>query len=303
MRYVAYHLLAGMPNIVVDGYGTDGTLLTLSHWPGSGTPAALRDDLSTQIAFRYLERPDMAVPAEAVSNNHYDEDGLCGMYALIDPDDGMRRREMLVDVASAGDFGTFRSRDAARVAMALTAYGEASRSPLPPDVFSRPYPDQTAVLYEETLSLLPAMLDDPARFGSLWADEDARLERDLERVRTNDVTIDEAPDIDLAIVTSPDPEVHQMAIHNSTERMRVLITNGARHRLYYRYETWVQYVSRPVMPRVDLTPLAARLSDEDGAPWEFDDVDDLTPSLHRAGDSALSRERFVDLVTSFLRER
>jgi hypothetical protein len=55
--------------------------------------------------------------AEAVSNNHYDPGGLVSVYALVAPDDALRRRRFLEDVASAGDFAL--SGTAARVSMTL----------------------------------------------------------------------------------------------------------------------------------------------------------------------------------------
>jgi hypothetical protein len=36
-RFVAYEELGETPNIVVDGAGNAATVLTLSHWPKSGT--------------------------------------------------------------------------------------------------------------------------------------------------------------------------------------------------------------------------------------------------------------------------
>lgn len=304
MRFVPYQELGGRPSIVVDGYGADGTVLTLSHWPGAGTPEDLTDDLSTQIAFRYLDRPDLAVDAEAVSNNHFDEDGLCGIYAVLNPEDALRRREALIDVASAGDFGTFRSRSSARIATALMAYADSARSPLEPATFAGSYPEQTAVLYAETLALLPEMLDAPERFRDLWAGEDAQLERDLARIGDGTITIEERPGIDLAIVRVPE-DPHPMAINNATERMRILVATGRRFSVRYRYETWVRYVSRPLALRIDLAPLAERLSSEDGAAWSFDGNDDLTPALHRVegGDRSLDADRFIDMVDAFLRER
>ena len=76
MRFVPYAELDGVPNVIVDGAATEATLLTLSHWPGSRVPASLRADLSAEIAVRYLEQPAMHVPADVVSNNHFDEDGV-----------------------------------------------------------------------------------------------------------------------------------------------------------------------------------------------------------------------------------
>lgn len=43
-RFVPYKDLMGLPNIVVDGSGNSETLITLSHWPKSGSPHALKAD-------------------------------------------------------------------------------------------------------------------------------------------------------------------------------------------------------------------------------------------------------------------
>ena len=74
MRYVPYGELAGRPHVMVDGSAADGTTLVLSHWPGSPTPLELAADLSTEIALRYVERPDLHVAADVASNDHVDED-------------------------------------------------------------------------------------------------------------------------------------------------------------------------------------------------------------------------------------
>ena len=63
---------AGVPNVVVDGSPTSGTLLCLSHWPGIGSPAPFAADLSAEMAFLYLDAFDHHPGAEAVSNNHFD---------------------------------------------------------------------------------------------------------------------------------------------------------------------------------------------------------------------------------------
>src|SRR5215213_6612701 len=102
-EFIPYDLLDGRPNVVVDGSPAPGTVLTVTHWPGYLPPAGIADDLSAQMAFRLLERPDlMPSEAEAVSNNHFDQDGLVSIYALVAPDDAVRRRPFLEAVARAG---------------------------------------------------------------------------------------------------------------------------------------------------------------------------------------------------------
>ena len=317
MHYVPWDDLDGRPNIIVDGYPADGTLITLSHWEGSGSPAEIEGDLSTQIAFNYLDRPDLHVTADAVSNNHFDEDGLSGIYAILEPEAALARREQIIDVASAGDFGTFRDRDSARVAFALMTLADAERSPLGPEVLDRPYPQQAAAFYSEGLAKYPEMLASPDRFRDLWEHEDSWLAESEKLAESGAMTIEEMRDIDLAIVRLPENGdapfsseadilgVHQGAIHNRTERFRTLVVRGGRYIVRYRYETWVRYVSRPTLPRVDLTPLASELTaaERGGATWTFDGNDALTPKLRikGGGESSLTPDHFIASVTEHLR--
>ncbi|MGZ8765153.1 MAG: DUF6687 family protein [Acidimicrobiia bacterium] len=304
MRYVPYGELDGIPNVIVDGSAQADTVLTLSHWPGSPTPAALRDDLSAQIAFHYLDRPEHHVRAEVVSNNHVDQDGLASMYALIDPEGARSRREQLVDVARAGDFATFAARDSARIAWTIAdlAAGEAGAG------------------YPELLDRLPELLDHPERYQAHWADEDAHLAATEAAVDDGTIVISEWPDLDLAVVSVPahwqpcpshrftrisTSVVHPGAIHNATDRFTVVYQQGSRSELVYRYETWVQYTSRRPRARVDLTPLAEKLTggEPGDSRWVFGGVADLEPTLQLVGtgESAIAPEAFLERVSTFLR--
>jgi hypothetical protein len=317
MRYVAYPELDETPNIVVDGKGTPSTTLTLSHWPHSGTPAALRADTSAEIVFRYLDRPDLHVDVEAVSNNHFDEDGLVGLFALLHPDEALGLRARLTDLATAGDFGRYSDREAARASFALSALADPERTTLEPSTFAGAYPERTANLYRALLPRLHDIAAHPERFRSLWEEEDAALGESLEALRSGLVRIDEDPTIDLAVVTIPDrladkgshrftqsrsQAVHPMAIHNATHCLRTLLVQGGRYELQYRYETWVQLASRRPMPRADLGALAAALTEREtrGASWSFDGVDSITPSLGHDGESSFSPPVLLAEVKAFL---
>jgi hypothetical protein len=168
LRFHPYHRLGDIPNVVVDGSPTGSTRLTLSHWPGSPTPVELLDDLSAQIAFRALTHPDLFDGIEAVSNNHFDQDGLMSAFALLQPDEAIARRAQVIDVASAGDFATFADRDSMRIAMAIAAHDLPDRSPLPADTFTGDYPEQCAAVYEAMLPNCMELLDHPDRFSALW---------------------------------------------------------------------------------------------------------------------------------------
>jgi Family of unknown function (DUF6687) len=314
MKFVPYQLLDGRPSVIMDGSPAPGTVLTVTHWPGYPPPAGIEDDLSAQMAFRLLKRPDL-VPdeAEAVSNNHFDQDGLVSLYAMVTPDDAVHRRTFLEDVAFAGDLAVCRDRDAARVSMLLAALSTADD--LPAD-----YTERTGVLYEDVLGRLPQLCDHLDRYRDAWSDEDATLDASDAAFEDGRAVIEERPDLDLALVTiaedTPDAGghrfggdwvsgLHPMAVNTRTERVTLARIRGRRYDVELRYEGWIQFQSRPVRPRRDLVPLAARLQDEEagGAVWSATPVGGLLPSLSLADgqESSITLDRFVELLTDHLR--
>jgi hypothetical protein len=129
------------------------------------------------------------------------------------------------------------------------------------------------------------------------------LERGERAIAAGRVRIEEVVPLDLAVVTLPEGETcHPMALHNATGCFTLLLLAGRTYELRYRYESWVQYVSRPPRPRVDLGPLAAELSGLDSGPWTAGGVDAITPSLWRRdrGPSALEPTRVRERVVAFL---
>jgi hypothetical protein len=319
LRFTPADLLAERPHVIADGAALPNTVLTLSHWPASPTPPALAEDTSARIAFRYLDSLDDWPAPEAVSNDHFDQDGLVSVYALVAPDEARARRAVLEDVAAAGDFATFADRDAGRVSFALAALADPERSPLGARLFEAPYPDLCAGLYEELLGRLPELVDDVEAHRPLWEEEDAALTSAEDALSAGDVTIDEVPELDLAVVRVPtdrraalatrfssrqDTAFHPAAINNATRALRILMIHGRRHELVFRYESWVKYVSRRPLPRVDLGPLAEELqgAERNGARWSFDGVAALVPSLRLAEghESDIDPTRLRAMVERFL---
>jgi hypothetical protein len=319
LRFVPYHALDGAANVIVDGSATDGTVLTLSHWPGSPTPVDVRDDLSAQIAFRALDHRAYFDGVDAVSNNHFDQDGVASIYALTQPGPALARRELVIDVARAGDFGTFRSRDAARIAFALAAFEDEDRSPLYAGQLDGSYPIICGHLYDAVLPRFTEMLDHPDRSRALWEEEDAHLGESLDAIADGVVRIEERPDIDLAIAIVPDDwaervatrftqarhaALHPMALNQSTERMQVLVVQGHRYRFESRYESWVMFMSHAVRPRPDMRDLVPVLdaAETGEATWRADRPGALTPILSLASDadSSLSLPQFRAILDPFL---
>lgn len=316
-RFVGYAASESQPNVVVDGSPNAGTVLTLTHWPGYPQRLGFEFDLSAEMAFHYLDAPPEHPLAEVVSNNHFDQDGLVGLHALVEPELALQHRELLIDVASAGDFATYRDRRAARTSMVIDAYADGDRSPIA-DRLVGSYDEQCAVLYTEMIPLLVPIATDIERFRDLWEAEDADLSASEQAIAEGVVAIEEVPDIDLAIVTIPDDErsrkghrfagesfdsVHPMALNNATKCFRLLVVHGRKYQYVDRYETWVQYRSRRPLARVDMRPLADELTirERGGATWDAAAPARLTPTMRVEGQSSLDAAYVRDLVVDHLR--
>ncbi len=308
-RYLDYEASRTVPNIVVDGSPNEASVLALSHWPGIAAPPGLARDLSAEMAFAYLAEPAEHEPAEVVTNNHFDQDGLVAIHTLVEPEISLTNRELLIDLAAAGDFGTYRDRRAARASMVVShlAAAEATCS----------YSEFTDQLYRDLLPQLMSIVLDTDRYRDLWADEDDALTDSEQALATGAVTITEHPGIDLAVVVIDADQpvrsghrfggdsfegIHPMAIHNATDRFRLLVVHGRRYRYVDRYESWVQYRSRPVLPRIDMRPLAERLTaaETGGVGWSAGDPGDLSPELGHDGESTIDAETLVRLVADHL---
>lgn len=312
LQYLDYEASREVANIVVDGSPNEGTVLALSHWPGITAPPGLARDLSAEMAFAYLDRPADHEPADFVTNNHFDQDGLVSIHALVEPETSLVHRDLLIDIAAAGDFATYRDRRAARASMVLSRLAEAETT----CSYSR-FTDQ---LYTELLPQLMTIALDNDQYRDLWADEDAQLTDSEQAIESGAVTIDERPQLDLAIVTIAADQparrghrfggesfegFHPMAINNATERFRLLLLHGRRYRYVDRYETWVQYQSRAVLPRVDMRPLAEQLTAiESGAvEWSAGAPGGLSPQLSHDGESTIDPDTLRQLVTDHVEQR
>jgi len=307
VQFLPYPQTTSIPNIIVDGPRNAATVLALSHWSGSGTPPELRADTSTEIVFKYLEAPQFTVHADAVSNNHFDEDGLLGIFALLDPAGGERHRDLLIDASRAGDFDVYRNCDAARIAFVLGAYSDPDTSPLPARIFQLPHPAQTAELYVQALEILQSLLANPGQFRSYWEAEDRMLTEHEALIDRGLITIEERPELDLAVVRAPEDLLacHPCAINSRTERSRVATIYGNRLEFKYRYEGWVQMASRRPLLRVDLSGLADELNLAQAPPgrWVFDDVESIIPRLRLEGGppSSVSAEDVLMRIEHHLR--
>lgn len=321
LQYLPYNRLGITPNIIVDAVPVESTLLTLSHWPESGCPPELKADLSAEIVFNFLQSEtalSLSSRAEAVSNNHFDEDGIVGIYTLLNPEAALEEKEFLLDIATAGDFGTYKNREAAHVTFVLQAWAQPDKSPLNKTVFRRPYEEVTSILYEELLPRFSNLFQRVHFLEQYWKEEDLLLDWSENAIQNGSIKIEEHPHLDFSIVETPSskewaaarPTVldarwthsvcHQFAVHNATTSSRILVTDGLRHDFYYRYETWVETVVRKPQPRIALKPLADKLNRLEGKTiWTAEDIKGIVPHLNFA-DKATSKLNCQSVKEAFM---
>lgn len=275
--FVPFHLVRGRPHVVVDGpYGV-GTVLGLSHWPDGHTPAGLAADTSAGIAARYLDAQPTGAQVDIVTNNHFDEDGLLAAYLLLQRPRAGDLRQRAIAAAEAGDFQTWTDPAAVQCAVALMAMAERPTTPFPDVVRALNRAGSQDPAGAITIALLPrvaSLLDEPDRYRRLWEPTWGRVLDDMALLDSGVATIEEVADSDLAIVRSP-RRLSRFALHPRLTAMRVLIeTPNGQLSLEHRYETWVRYVSRPLPPRIDLTPMLPRLARIETRPgrWRFDGI-------------------------------
>ena len=283
LSYCDYGNLGGRPNVIVDGSPTDGTVITLSHWPGVDAPAHLARDLSAEMAFAYLDDPESWIDAEYVSNNHLDSDGLAGVYALTAPDHALAHRDLLIEIARAGDFEHSDDRTARRLQAAIASRSEAGDG------------------YPELLDALPGWLDDPDSVRTHWERDEEALTADLDRVERGELEIDEYPDVGLSVVET-DRFIDPRALYPCIDGFTVLELAGRRARIVDRYEGWVKVVSRTVRRRRDLRPLAERLSAIDDVEWRATGPDDLHPMAEPDDETSLDRNVLTREIVEYLGE-
>lgn len=306
---------------MVDGATRASSVATLSHWPQSPTPQWLARDTSAEIVMAYLRartggklssrrvRSSLADlvaaidTAEAVTNDHFDEDGVMSVFALVNPDVALELAALVVEAASCGDFGVVTDDRAAQVAFSLAplARGEGARA--------------TSDSYEAVLPLVPELLAHPERFERLWRDEFASLEAGRVALSAGAVVLEPAPG-DVCVVRRTDSSTDRLpgaegccpisvvAVNSATPASRILAFDGDMCELTLRYEGWVRVVSRAVPFRPDLAPLAARLTEIEpsGVVWEANGVGAIIGRLAPGGEgrTEIAPGDVVSIVSAYL---
>lgn len=119
------------------------TDLELSHWRPNRTPAECRAGTSTEICFRFLDRPRPGTWTAAV-NNHVDVDGILSIYALVHSGHAVQHRHTIVEAAEIGDFWGWGEPPAQRLFQGLTRLMQQD--------------DDPQAIYEEAFRRIPGLI-------------------------------------------------------------------------------------------------------------------------------------------------
>jgi hypothetical protein len=278
----------------------------------------LKRDTSTDTVFAYLDAPREHSQVRLATNNHFDEDGLFSIFSLCAPRTALRYRELLTDASRAGDFGVYRRRAAARLCFVIESHADPQLSPLPQTTFRGSEAQRVAGLYRRMLALLPKVLANLDAYRRYWRVQDQHLAHSEELIATGRVVIEEEPESDLAIVRIPDDlpartvwrylrreqaAVHPFAIQSATPAARLLRLQGRRIEFQYRYESWLQVVSRRPAPRVDLAPFCRWLNrQERNGGWVWENTLDIAPRLYFTGrgDPGVTPAMFLPRLRHYL---
>ena len=278
-RRFAFRPTDADPSTTIYVDGTEAGYRTLSHWPGNSTPAALKRDLSTGIALAFAAlspREQLAVLGEfeVVANNHYDTDGVLSAFAVLRPELALPRAEVLLDAAATGDFCVWRGEAALATDLTVTALARAPDAPFAAALPPAPSDDERhAAAHAWLLENLPAVLDDPFAWRSLWADEFERILADVRRIEAGTgISVRQFPAEDLALVSSDRPVTSiglNLAAGDATRVLLVLPSaEGFRYRFRDRVESWFELVSRTPPRRGSLAGAVEELEAAEAAARE-----------------------------------
>lgn len=290
LKFVPFHPgLDPSDTVMVDGYAPGFRMI--SHWPGHGTPDALRHDVTTGSALAFSEmseshRSDLVGNFSTVTNNHYDTDGALSLFAMLQPSVALEHRELMVAAARAGDLAIWGGEEA----LALELQIMSDLAPFLP--FTTPPFDQErlsnlSALYLRTFERMESFLKDPLSLDDDSAQRFSQVVEDVERVKAKlGVSTTEFIDDDLAVVETDGPITTFGLRLAAGELFRVLLVHpdveGNRYRFCFRGESWWDLVSVNPKPRTSLELLASRfneLEERDTGMWWAAPPDWTVPEL------------------------
>ncbi|MFT7540949.1 MAG: hypothetical protein ACI9K5_001915, partial [Gammaproteobacteria bacterium] len=304
------------PVVSVDGAAL-GPGLHLSHWPGNRTPRELRHDLSTGIALGFIGLPrgrqvELAAGAHVVVNNHFDTDGCCAAFVLMNPRVAPALSEQLLAIAACGDFFSLPDERAFCADRIISAMADPVRSPIRERFSGLGDAQRWTLAQDEVLRILPQLCAGQLEpFRVLWETDLMRLRTDRRLLATCDKhqlsTRDWTCWNDTLVRTPGDaPGRHAMFGSSDSDRVLYLASavaspaaagtelvteqvTGTIARLVISTLSWFDLVSPARHARPNLEELVQKLNDleeadpTDSLAWRAQSLTNASPELWFGG--------------------
>ena len=96
--------------------------------------------------------------------------------------------------------------------------------------------------------------------------------------------------------------IHEMSVHNRTNKLRILYHQETNFWFKFRYETWVQLCKPHEMLRVNLEPLAELLNKiESDKIWAYSSSNKISPVLKAKKETSIKFPVFLDHLVKELK--
>lgn len=320
--FLPFEKIGGQKTIVVDALHPNA--LVLSHWKGGNVHPQIAADTSGEIALKALKNDFDGLDCDFVSANHFDIDGFVGVFALTYPELAKAYDEVLREMAAIGDFREYNPKsDAAKLALKLCCWINSRER----ENFYRPFGEQSESKlclnkFQYFLKIFPKVLEQPKRFKSDWIVEYKEIQKGIERLKKK-CQLTERKDLGLIIQRCHEPTHYYAHFSNSKGFDAILsIYDNQRYEFEYKYTTWVDIVSRPTLPRINLKPFAETLNgiEKSEYVWVVDHITDTGPILRLENNkiskadrydspakrtifsSSIPEDQFVSLLTAYFED-
>jgi len=277
--------------------------LVLSHWRGAPVPPGCADDTSTGIALNALQNPALLQGRKYVTNNHFDVDGFCALWSIINPALALQHHLLLRTMALWGDFReAWQEVNEPTLQKALqlvcwmnTVEKEQFYAPFDSMVTQESEAAACTNKYLYFLEHFEQVLNNPEEFKPQWQEEYNQVQQGIAQIKTQGQQ-HWHPEIKLLEMHVPQPGHYYPLFAQSAQANIVLtIYPEQRYELEYKYTTWVDTATRQSFPRIHLEPLAQQLNQLETNPykWNADAIFDSGPILR------LDNQKSLDKATRF----
>lgn len=286
------------PSIMVDGTAIADSFV-LSHWKGLNTHS-FADDTSAGIVLNAIQKRISELDEiDTVTATHFDVDGFLGVWAVFYPEVALEFENILRQAALIGDFREFdvQNPDAIEGLKIVCLLNSLEKKLFYPPFGAKQEAKQCVGKFVYFIPRFSEMLVRIDEYESEWKDEFERVLSDCKVLYSSNSTIQKYPEIGLTVVRTPRP-LHYYALFGATQGTDIVLSiyENGQYELEYKYVTWIDLVSRPTFPRVNLTPLARFLNRQEtsGLVWEADKITEGGAMLRLKNQLLSRKEKFAN---------